>query len=178
MLDEVRYPIGRFEGSPYLTIQERQEYIRMIPELVGALRSVLNHLDSTRLSSPYRPEGWTPTQIVHHLADNDMNAYLRFKRALTEHNPSASSYREDLWGALHDYQTLPIEHSLVLLEALHYRFHVLLTGMMPEEFTRTLVTEALGQVTLDMALQRFVWHHRHHRAHIHSIIGERSSDPL
>lgn len=172
VLEEVRYPIGRFMGLPCLTESERLERIHEIPRLVPELRGILGPFDHNLLSIPYRQGGWTPTQIVHHLADNDMNAYLRFKRALTEHNPAASSYREDLWGDLHDYHELPIEHSLALLELLHHRFHVLLRGMKPEQFERTLVTEALGQISLDIAVQRFVWHHRHHRAQIHSLIGE------
>ena len=108
---------------------------------------------------------------MHHLADNDMNAYLRFKRALTEDEPQASLYREDRWAELPDYAETSIEISLTLLHALHRRFYALLLGLPAESFGRTLRTEAMGTVSLDIALQRFVWHDRHHKGQIESLVA-------
>ncbi|WP_371822867.1 DinB family protein [Cohnella sp. LGH] len=102
-----------------------------------------------------------------------MNAYLRFKRALTEEEPLASSYREDLWAELPDYRKLPPEHSLLLLEILHARFATLLADLEPAAFRRKLRTQVLGSVTLDVALQRFVWHNRNHRAQIEVYLNGR-----
>jgi hypothetical protein len=169
-MESRRYPIGHYAEEPEPTVLSRSQHIQDILNLVPNLRNTIQQLDAGWENTTYRPGGWTVKQIIHHLADNDMNAYLRFKRALTENNPQASSYREDLWGELHDYKELPIEHSLLLLELLHYRFHVLLKGMQPADFQRSLVTGALGSIHLDTALQRFIWHHRHHLAQIHLLM--------
>ncbi|WP_326998803.1 DinB family protein [Cohnella kolymensis] len=121
-MDKVRYPIGHFVPIPNPSVEERRNFILQIPELSKSLRNILKKLDSDKLQIPYRPDAWTIQQIVHHLADNDMNAYLRFKRALTEDDPLAHSYREDLWAELSDYKDVPIETSISLLELLHSRF--------------------------------------------------------
>ncbi|WP_397364559.1 DinB family protein [Paenibacillus sp.] len=104
-----------------------------------------------QLRTPYRMNGWTIQQIIHHMADNDMNAYLRFKRALTEDTPTATSYREDLWGDLHDYFDTDIETSIVLLETLHKRFYKLLIKLNSDQFNRMLRTQAFGLINLETA---------------------------
>ncbi|OXS59879.1 metal-dependent hydrolase [Cohnella sp. CIP 111063] len=174
-MDDIRFPLGRFEPIDDQTGAGRRALIAEIPGLANRLRELIVGLPPERLLVPYREGGWTIAQIVHHLADNDMNAYLRFKRALTEEEPLASSYREDLWAELPDYAALPPEHSLLLLETLHARFAALLTELEPAAFERKLRTQALGSVTLDIALQRFVWHNRHHRAQIESFLGREAS---
>ncbi|WP_017689027.1 DinB family protein [Paenibacillus sp. PAMC 26794] len=105
----VRFPIGHFEPSLKFSSEDRIHIIGQIPGITKTLREITEHLIDDQLCTPYRDGGWTITQIVHHLADNDMNAYIRFKRALTEDEPMASSYREDLWASLHDYRITPIE---------------------------------------------------------------------
>lgn len=134
--------------------------INQIPEIAKILRNITVRLIPEQLNIPYRQDGWTIKQIVHHLADNDMNAYLRFKKALTEVEPLSSSYREDLWAELSDYNDVPIENSISLLELLHVRFVVLLRGLHSDEFKKTLKTTVLGAITLDTALQRFVFQKR------------------
>lgn len=170
MEQQLRYPIGPFEPIAALDSEERERFIAHIPEIVRTLRAITQPLTLDQLQTPYRPGGWTLQQVVHHMADNDMNAYLRFKRGLTEDEPEASSYLQDDWAALHDYASVPVDTSLALLEALHARFHTLLRGLQPNEFKRTLRTQALGRLTLDTALQRFVWHDRHHIAQIQSLV--------
>lgn len=168
-MDHLRFPIGRFEPVPHPTFEQRTGCIDEIRELVPTLRNVLDGLHSGQLHTPYRPQGWSVQQVVHHLADNDMNAYLRFKRGITEDNPLISTYREDLWAELDDYKDVPPETSLLLLEALHSRFVILLRSLNPSDFSKTMTTQLLGSITLDTALQRFVWHHRHHAAQITSL---------
>lgn len=168
-MDAIRYPIGPFEPIASPTSEQRQTFIAQIPALAPDLRACVDGLTPAQLRMPYREGGWTVAQIVHHLADNDMNAVLRFKRALTENEPIASSYLQDAFAELPDYRETPIEESLRLLELLHARFHRVLTGGAPEQFGRKLRTEAMGSVTLDTALQRFVWHGRHHAAQIRSF---------
>ncbi|AWP26680.1 metal-dependent hydrolase [Paenibacillus vortex V453] len=168
-MDAIRYPIGSFTPHEEPTKEERQQFIGQIPAIVPTLRQIIMNLTPSELDASYREGGWSIRQIIHHLADNDMNAYLRFKRALTEDEPMASSYREDLWAELSDYSEVPIENSLTLLETLHFRFLILLKELKPEDFQRTMRTQVLGSITLDIALQRFVWHNRHHIAQITSI---------
>jgi hypothetical protein len=165
----IRYPLGSFEPLVEPTLEDRQKFMQQIPSIVPTLRQIIMKCPLPQLHMPYREGGWSIQQIVHHLADNDMNAYLRFKRALTEDEPLASSYREDLWAELSDYTEVPVENSLSLLETLHFRFLILLKDLHPEDFQRTMRTQVLGSITLDIALQRFVWHNQHHIAQIRSI---------
>lgn len=171
----IRFPLGSFEPKVEPTLEERQRFIQQIPSIVPTLRQIIMKCPLSQLHMPYREEGWSIQQIVHHLADNDMNAYLRFKRALTEEEPVANSYREDLWAELSDYMEVPIENSLTLLETLHFRFLILLKDLRPEDFKRTMRTQLLGSITLDIALQRFVWHNQHHIAQITSILNRENA---
>jgi hypothetical protein len=169
-VDKLRYPIGHFVPNPNPSVEERNNCIKQIPDISKSLTDVLKNLDHDQLQTPYRPGGWTIQQVVHHLADNDMNAYLRLKRALTEDEPVANSYREDLFAKLSDYRDVPIQMSFSLLEALHSRLITLLHSLSPEDFSRRFTTQALGLITIDIALQRFVWHNRHHISQIRSLI--------
>jgi len=169
--DHLRYPMGHFEPNLNPSVEERRNVIDQIPEISITLRSLVKDITPDQLQIPYRPEGWNVQQIVHHLSDNDMNAYLRFKRALTEEEPLSDSYREDLWAELSDYKNVPIENSITLLEILHSRFLILLNGLNPDDFNRKLRTHALGEITLDTALQRFVWHNQHHISQIRSFLA-------
>jgi uncharacterized damage-inducible protein DinB len=169
-VDIFKFPIGDFVPILEPTNEERIDLINQIPQISRFLRDILKNLSFEQLQTPYRPGGWTIQQVVHHMADNDMNAYIRLKRALTENEPQTSSYREDLWADLHDYKLVPSEISLSLLEALHRRLFVLLEGINSEDFCRRFHTILLGEITVDTALQRFVWHNRHHTAQIKSII--------
>ena len=169
-MDEVRYPIGAFVPIDNLSVEERKKCINQIPGIIESLKSITKSLTNDQLQIPYRPHGWTIQQLVHHMADNDMNAFIRFKRALTEDEPVANSYREDLWAELSDYKDVPIEISIQILESIHTRFFILLKGINSDEFRKRFSTQALGFITLDIALQRFVWHNQHHISQINSLI--------
>jgi hypothetical protein len=170
MLDKTRYPIGHFEPIHIFSKEDRDKSINQILLIIRNLRNLIYNLTTEQLQTPYRVGGWSIQQIIHHMADNDMNAYLRFKRALTEKEPFAASYREDLWGNLHDYFETDIETSLFLLESLHKRFYILLHKLDSTDFSRTLRTQALGLINLDTTLQRFIWHNHHHMSQIESLI--------
>jgi hypothetical protein len=169
-MDHLRYPIGQFVPIMNQTIEGRNHVIDQIPEISKTLNEITRNLNREQLQTSYRPGGWTVQQIVHHMADNDMNAYIRFKRALTEEEFLASSYREDAWAELIDYRDVPIDTSIRLMESLHSRFTILLKKLPPSDFDRTLRTQALGVITLDIALQRFVWHNQHHFSQISSLL--------
>ncbi|WP_379138353.1 YfiT family bacillithiol transferase [Paenibacillus sp. sgz500958] len=173
-LDRLRFPIGHFEPITNPTSEQRTAIIQQISAFAKDLRELVSACSPQQLQTPYRPGGWCIQQIIHHMADNDMNAYIRFKRALTEREPMSGTYREDLWAEMCDYKDAPIELSLTLLEALHGRFLILLQGSKPEDFKRTLRTEVLGTITLEIALQRFIWHNRHHMTQISTLIDSMS----
>ncbi|MBO9604438.1 MAG: putative metal-dependent hydrolase [Paenibacillaceae bacterium] len=164
--ETLRYPIGRFvpEATP-LPPERRAYWIGEAAGVAERLQAAVAGLTPAQLRTPYRSGGWTVLQVVHHMADNDVNAYLRFKRALTEERLAAPSYLQEVWAERPDYGEPP-DDSLLLLRGLHGRFVRLLRSMRPDEFARAFTTEALGAITLDTALQRFVWHNRHHTAQI------------
>lgn len=168
--EQERYPIGHFKPLDNISPAARANYSMEIARLVPTLQDMLRHLNVEELRMPYRKNGWTVQQVVHHLADNDMNALIRLKRALTEEEPQASSYREDLWAELNDYRDTPVQISVNLLESVHYRLMKVLDGLVPSDFEKRLSTEVLGMITVDIALQRFIWHNKHHAAQIRSVI--------
>ncbi|SEB56134.1 YfiT family bacillithiol transferase [Paenibacillus sp. GP183] len=170
-MDKIRFPIGQFEPIINPTFEDRVNFINQIPEITKKLRNIIKDLKSDQLNIPFHQNGWTIKQIIHHLADNDMNAYLRLKRALTEEEPMSSTYREDLFAELNDYRDVPIENSLFLLETLHSRILILVNGLKPSDFQRKLRTQVLGSITIDTALHRFVWHNLHHISQIESLIN-------
>ncbi|MNI33999.1 putative metal-dependent hydrolase YfiT [compost metagenome] len=163
------YPTGKFTAEEQSTSAHRTRWIEEIGLIANQLRRTVENLNTEQLLTPYRPGGWNAKQVVHHLADNDMNAYIRFKRALTEEAPTAGSYREELWAELSDYQDTPIEISLLLLDSLHQRFVVLLRSLTPSQFQHTFISPTHGSMTLDIAMQRFAWHGQHHIAQIDSL---------
>ncbi len=122
-----------------------------------------------QLDTPYRPDGWTVRQVVHHVPDSHLNAYIRFKLAMTEFEPAIKTYKEDLWAKLPDSEQTPVETSLLLLEALHARWVTLLRSMTPEDFARALRHPEMGVLSLDRMLALYAWHSAHHTAHITAL---------
>lgn len=166
MATDLRFPVGRFAPDPDVTPGKRTAWIRQIAETPAALRAAVNGLSEAQLDTPYRPDGWTAKQVVHHVPDSHMNAYVRFKLALTEDNPTIKPYAEDRWAELYDTQATPVETSLALLESLHKRWVTLIESMKAEDFARPLMHPERGQITLDWMLQLYAWHGRHHVAHV------------
>jgi len=165
-MTDLRYPIGKFiyEGPP--REQQRVAFLNDIGEAPAKLRASLKGLSEAQLDTPYRPEGWTVRQVVHHVPDSHMNAFTRFKLALTEEEPTIKPYAEDRWALLADVQATPIEVSLTLLDALHDRWLRLLQSLTPEQWKRTFRHPELGSMTLEKTLALYAWHGRHHVAHI------------
>ncbi len=166
---DLRYPIGEFSPLPNPTQERRKELIDEIGRAPKELRAAVSGLSAKQLDTPYRPEGWTVRQVVHHLPDSHLNAYVRFKLALTEQEPTIKPYDEKLWANLEDVRRTPVETSLKLLESLHQRWVVLLHSLAPEDFARTLQHPEHGVMTLDLLLDMYAWHGRHHVAHIASL---------
>src|ERR1043166_1592892 len=136
---DLRYPIGKFEFAGPLSESEREACIARIEEAPAKMRAAVAGLNQEQLDTPYRPEGWTVRQVIHHVPESHMNSYIRFKLALTEDVPTIKPYREDLWAKLEDVHIAPVELSLDLLDSVHGRWVVLLRSMSPEEFARTFM---------------------------------------
>jgi hypothetical protein len=140
--------------------------LRMLPE---RLRAAVSGLNDPQLDTPYRPEGWTLRQVVHHVADSHANCYIRFKLALTEDWPTIKPYDEVAWANLSDSRRLPVEVSLAMLEALHGRWVGLLEAMTEEDFDKGYVHPEQGRQNLAKVLALYDWHSRHHTSHITSL---------
>jgi uncharacterized damage-inducible protein DinB len=166
---DLRYPIGRMERRTSLSADERRAAIDAIAATPAKLRTAVKGLDDSQLDTPYRPGGWTVRQLVHHVADSHMNAYTRFRLALTEDNPTIKPYDEAAWSELPDVRALPIGVSLDLLAAMHERLVHLLRATPAESFARTLTHPENGPMTLDTLVGIYGWHGRHHTAHVTAL---------
>lgn len=169
-MEDLRYPIGKFAYKGMHTAQERKKMILQIAEIPSLLRDAATGLSEEQLDTPYRPGGWKVRQLIHHVADSHINAYTRFKLALTEESPTIKPYAEEKWAMLPDTFQTPIEVSLALLEAIHFRWVMILKNLSDADFARTFVHPA-SQITftLDHALAMYVWHGTHHLAHLTSL---------
>lgn len=169
MIDDPRFPTGKFQFNPEITAQSRHKAIESIRATPAALRDAVRGLDATQLETPYRDGGWSVRQVVHHVPESHMNAFTRFKLALTEDNPTFKPYNEDAWVRLGDTARTPVETSLALLDALHARWVTLLDVMTAEDFMRPLTHPDSGAMTLDRMLQLYAWHGPHHVAHVTAL---------
>jgi uncharacterized damage-inducible protein DinB len=167
---DLRYPIGKFKWpEDLLSEEQRRRLIEDIAETPARLRAAVAGLSPEQLETQYRPEGWTVKQVVHHVPDSHLNAYIRFKLALTEDEPMVKTYKEGRWAELADSRGPDIETSLRLLESLHGRWVSLLRSLGPADFARTFRHPDLGLVPLDKTLALYAWHGKHHVAHITSL---------
>ncbi len=168
-MDELKYPIGRFKFAGALSAGDRDRLIREVTDAPSQLRAAVKGLNDAQLDTPYRPEGWTVRQVVHHVPDSHMNSYIRFMLATTEDNPTIRTYEEQLWAERPEAKFGPVEMSLNLLDAVHTRWVAHLKNLGPAEFARAFVHPELGPVSLDKALALYAWHGRHHVAHITTL---------
>ena len=165
-MSDPRYPIGKFtfDGSP--NEEQRKKFIDEIEQTPAKLRVAVQGLSPQQLETAYREGGWTVRQVVHHVPDSHLNAYVRFKLALTEDEPTIKPYMEDRWAELGDSRSTPLEVSLALLDSLHIRWVRLLRSLKPEDWKRAFRHPELGIVSLEKNLALYSWHGRHHVAHI------------
>jgi uncharacterized damage-inducible protein DinB len=164
-----RYPIGHYQEMDFSEVQKKR-WIGDIRYLPGLLEYTVQNLDEAQLNTPYREGGWTVKQVVHHVADSHMNAYIRFKLALTEVNPTIKPYDEHAWAMLADTALQPINVSSTLLHALHLRWVSLLESLSDDDFNRTVFhPESKKEMSLWYLLGSYAWHGKHHVAHITSL---------
>ncbi|NRD77005.1 bacillithiol transferase BstA [Bacillus sp. BRMEA1] len=165
---DIKYPIGKFEYKGEMTTSVTDDWIKEIEDLPKLLQDAVKDLDNEQLDTPYRPGGWTVRQVIHHLADSHMNAYVRFKLALTEEKPVIKPYDEKKWAELNDNK-LPIDISLSLLESLHKRWTTLLRSLSSADIEKTFIHPESGVVSVGVNIGIYAWHGRHHLAHITSL---------
>ncbi len=166
-LETLRYPVGKFSAPDTFSNSDLNKWLEIIAELPKKLRDAVHNLSDAQLDSPYREDGWTIRQVVHHLPDSHLNAYCRFKLALTEDNPTIRPYLEDRWAELPDSKSGRVDVSLDLLEAVHKCWLLVLYNMSEKDFQRTFYhPENKVTRTLAANLALYAWHSRHHIAHI------------
>lgn len=168
-MEDLRFPIGRFQRPASLSPEQRRDAIDSIAATPARLRAAVAGLDDAQLDTPYRPDGWTVRQVIHHVPDSHSNALIRFKLALTEDVPTIKPYDEAAWAKLEDARSTPIETSLSLVDGLHDRWVRILNAMTPADFARGLRHPENGPMTLDQMLALYEWHGRHHVGHINSL---------
>ena len=169
MTEDLRYPIGKYEPQPF-SKEQKEKWLLDIHFLPEELERSLLNLDEAQLHTPYREGGWKVLQVVHHVADSHMNAYIRFKLGLTENNPTIKPYEEGEWAMLKDNESVPFNVSVTLLHALHQRWLATIKDLKDEDWQRTVVHPEHGkQMTLWHLLGMYAWHGRHHTKHIMAL---------
>ncbi|GGH62493.1 putative damage-inducible protein DinB [Filimonas zeae] len=168
-MDDLRYPIGLYEPQPF-SQRQKEKWLLDLRYMPDELETAILNLNEEQFNTPYREGGWTVTQVVHHVADSHMNAYIRFKLGLTEHNPVIKPYEEGEWAMLNDVQTVPVNLSLTLLHALHQRWVATVKDLSDAQWQRTVYHPGQqAQLSLWHLLGSYAWHGKHHVAHITSL---------
>jgi hypothetical protein len=169
-LEQLKYPVGKFDFVKTISFADIPTGIETIAAFPAKLSALVHSLTPAQLATPYRPDGWTALQVVHHLADSHCNALIRFKLTLTEENPTIKPYAENKWAELADSLETPVEVSLQLITALHKRWEILLKSMKESDFDRTYFhPESQRTFPLRQVVSLYTWHCNHHYAHIESV---------
>jgi uncharacterized damage-inducible protein DinB len=171
-MSDPRYPIGKFSFDGNLTAEQKRQYLNDIEQAPARLRDAVRGLSDQQLNTPYREGGWTVRQLTHHVPDSHLNAYIRFKLALTEDEPTIKPYMEDRWAELPEAKNAPTEVSLALLDSLHQRWTMMLRNIPDPDWKRTFRHPEMGLLSLEKTLALYSWHGRHHVAHVTSLRGK------
>ena len=176
-LEKLKYPVGPMpRPTTPLDRAAREQHLATIAELPSRMRSLVTGLSDAQLDTPYRPGGWTVRQVVHHVPESHMNAYIRMKLAVTEETPAIKTYEEQLWAELPDVKTCPIGVSLDLLDALHRRWIAFLHALPEADLAKAFSHPQWGRVPIDESIAMYAWHCRHHAAHIQQALASLKSE--
>lgn len=171
-LHKLKFPIGKFVIPKEVTEALKQSWMGIIKDLPSKLEEALKDVTQEQLNYCYRPEGWKVKQVVHHMADSHMNAFIRTKMALTEDNPTIKAYRERPFAELPDSQLEDLESSMLILKGLHIRFSTLLESMNEDDFAKTYIhSQSKYTYRLDSVLALYAWHSMHHLHHIKQALA-------
>lgn len=170
-LEKLKYPIGKADIPENITKKNIEDWISLIERFPQELEFITRNLSDNQLDTPYREDGWTIRQVVHHCFDSHQNSYIRFKWALTEDNPVIKVYDEKLWAELHDSKSMPIFLSIDALKALHSKWVYLLKGLTENELNKTFIhPEGNKEIGLKENIGIYAWHCRHHYHHIEQLL--------
>lgn len=170
-LERLKYPIGKFKVTDPIEVDQINDWIIEIESFPAAIENLTSNLSNSLLNKPYRPDGWTVKQVVHHCADSHMNALTRFKLSLTEDTPTIKPYMEHLWAELTDSKDDDISYSLKLIEGIHYRWVNLLSSMSETDFKKSFAHPESGRsYALDFTTGMYAWHGNHHLGHIRQAL--------
>jgi uncharacterized damage-inducible protein DinB len=172
-MPDPRFPIGPFKPHSSIDAPLRSTLIGQIREAPARLREAVKDASEEILETPYRPGGWTVRQVVHHLADSHIHAYIRSKFIVAEDEPTVKPYDQSVWAELHDARRAPIGLSLALLDSVHDRWVRFLESLHPSDFSRKFHHPEHGDDRLDGLVDLYAWHGRHHVAQIDSLRGKR-----
>ena len=169
-LEKLKYPIGKNIWPEFITENHIKDWIAVLEHFPNRLARLVKNLNDEQLDTPYRPDGWTVRQVVHHLSDSHHNSYTRFKWAMTENNPLIKTYDENAWANQHDYNE-SIENSLLHLKAIHAKLVHFVKGLSMQDLERTFIhPDGNETVSLKENLSIYVWHSNHHYAHIEKLM--------
>lgn len=170
-LEKLKYPIGQFDCPKKISKQHIESWISILEKFPIRLENLVKYLSKEQLDTPYRPEGWTIRQVVHHLADSHHHSYTRFKWALTEDKPIIKAYYEERWAELSDSKFAPIQMSIEHLKAIHYKLVYLLRSLSPDDLNKCFIhPETNSDVLLSYNIGNYAWHSNHHYAHIENLL--------
>ena len=166
-MEHLQYPVGRYVKPDGYAPEQLQEWIKILDVLPSWMDACIENLDERQMQVPYRQGGWTIQQVVHHVADSHLNAYIRLKLALTEDNPTIKPYDEKAWAELIDTKVVPVNISVTMLHTIHRRMVAILQNMKPSDWNRTYFhPEHQRQFPIWEMVAMYAWHSRHHTAHI------------
>lgn len=169
-MTDLRYPIGRFHPSETFSAETRRRALAALAALPGELRAAIAGLDDRQLDTPYRDGGWTVRQVLHHVPDSHVNAYVRHRLCVTEENPTIRPYDEATWARTPEIAAGAVALPLALLEAVHARWLSFLAALPETAFARTFVHPANGKTwSLDESVEMYAWHGRHHTGHVTAL---------
>lgn len=173
-MEQLKYPIGKYKKPLVIKTNHIENWITIIENQPAKFRELVENLSEEDLNKTYRQGGWNIKEVVHHVVDSHINSFIRFKWTLTEDNPTIKAYYEDRWAMLDDYAQTPVEVSLKFMEALHYRWVILLKSLTAEQRKRTFVHPDSGDtIPLDVLIGMYAWHGNHHIAHVELALGKR-----
>lgn len=169
--EQLRYPVGKFQPQDSYTAEEITNFIHAIEAAPQKISDVFSKLSQKQLDTPYREGGWTARQVLHHLADSHMHAYIRFKWTLTENSPTIKAYNEKLWAETYEIAQDPAL-SVNLLKSLHTKWITLLRSLTSSDLEKYFVHPETGkQIRLDRLMATYAWHGEHHLGHLKIILG-------
>lgn len=170
--DQLRYPIGKFTAKDFYSPEEVKSGIQRIELLPAKVEALVKNLSPKQLDTPYRDGGWTARQVVHHIADSHMNAYIRFKWTMTEPTPLIKAYDEKLWAETPEVKLDPVI-SIQLLKSLHVKLVAMLDLIKPEDLKKQFLhPETNKHVPLDRMIALYAWHGEHHLGHLTIVAGK------